>query len=132
MLIKSMQANAMVRRLLLTVMLLALPAIANAAWQVTSKTSPATAGIISPTGTKTYADTVTSGVYTVTPNSGYKISKATLGGVTVAPDAPGIDPITGVGVYTIPKFVGVKTLIAYLVPGSASEYVVTTSVTAGS
>ncbi|BCS53263.1 cytochrome c3 family protein [Geobacter sp. SVR] len=80
----------MIRKLfLILAMLLAIPAFANA-WYVNSKTSPLTGqGTISPAGTQTYAAGSDSGEYTVSPATGYKISRVTLDGLAISANANG-------------------------------------------
>ena len=71
------------RYLMVLSMLLALPAFANA-WYVNAKTSPTSgSGTISPAGNTTYAAGANSGVYTITPAAGKKISRVTIDGVNV-------------------------------------------------
>ncbi|HEY3307000.1 MAG TPA: hypothetical protein VGJ93_00965 [Desulfuromonadaceae bacterium] len=106
--------------LIILIILLTLPAIASA-WYVNAKTSPVTGqGTISPTGNQTYATGSDSGEYTVTAASGYRLSRVTLDGVTIAAN--------GNGKYVAP-YVASKTwryLVAYFSPDTVS---ITTNVT---
>uniref|UniRef100_C6E613 Cytochrome C family protein n=1 Tax=Geobacter sp. (strain M21) TaxID=443144 RepID=C6E613_GEOSM len=75
--------------LMILVLLLAMPAFANA-WYVNAKTSPTSgAGTITPSGNRTYAAGVNSEEFTVTPAPGYTLSRVTLDGVAIAPNANG-------------------------------------------
>jgi predicted CXXCH cytochrome family protein len=70
-------------------MLLALPAMANA-WYLNAKSANTTQGTVTPSGTATVATGASSAEYTVTPKTtAYKISKVTLDGAVLAPNANG-------------------------------------------
>ncbi|MBP1728061.1 MAG: cytochrome family protein, partial [Deltaproteobacteria bacterium] len=62
------------------IVLLMLPAFANA-WYVNAKTSPLSGqGTINPSGNISYPAGVNSGEFTVTPAAGYTLSRVTLDG----------------------------------------------------
>lgn len=110
------------KMLMILVLLLAVPAIANA-WYVSAKTSPATgAGTIAPSGSRTYAAGVDSEEFTVTPAPGYTLSRVTLDGVAIAPNANGkyVAPYASTLTW--------RYLVAYFTAGTVN---ITTSVTGG-
>ena len=77
------------RTFLIVALLFAMPTFANA-WYVNAKTSPATGqGTISPSGNQSYPAGANSGEFTVTPAPGYTVSRVTLDGVNVQPNANG-------------------------------------------
>uniref|UniRef100_C6E3J1 Uncharacterized protein n=1 Tax=Geobacter sp. (strain M21) TaxID=443144 RepID=C6E3J1_GEOSM len=70
-------------------MLLALPGMANA-WYLNAKSANTTQGTVTPSGTKYVATGASSAEYVVTPKTtAYKISKVTLDGAVLAPNANG-------------------------------------------
>lgn len=112
----------MIHKLLLTLTLLLLPAIANA-WYLNAKSSPSSGqGVVSPVGTLSYPAGANSSEYTVTPAPGYVISRCTLDGATLTPN--------GNGKYVVPYLPGRtwRYLVAYFAAGTVN---ITTQINGG-
>ena len=114
----------MIRKLLITLaVLFLLPAFANA-WYLNAKTSPSTgAGTIAPAGTQTYAAGSNSAEYAAVAAAGYTLSRVTLDGVTLPPNA------NGKYVAPFPSSATWRYMVAYFTPNSVT---ITTQVTGGS
>lgn len=109
--------------LIILTLFLTLPTVANA-WYVNAKASPATnKGTINPVGTQNYAAGINSGEYTVTPAAGCKVSRVTLDGVAISPNAN--------GKYVAPYLASKswRYIVAYFTENTVN---ITTSVTSGS
>ena len=104
------------------IVLLMVPAFANA-WTVNAKTSPLTGqGTISPSGNISYPAGVNSGEFTVTPASGYRVSRVTLDGLSTLPNGNG----NYVAPYVASK--AYRYIVAYFTAGT-STINITTAVT---